>query len=253
MERKTAQILIVALFSAALGIIFVFFRMMSGIIAVAAIASIAILYIQGICFYDLGLIFMPFMFYLNIGGAVNTSVADFIILIWLLAAINSKDNGSTGYQNNAIAYTKSYMMKFAIAFMGVMLVSMVNFMRWENALLLQAIVSIIKILVCLFYSLFTLFYIETFGRKRFLCVMAYNTLFFDFLMIVGVIAYTRGIDLGLTFEGTFRATGTFEDPNLAAAYLFLMVSFAIVYFMEEKKYLLLGACILLKFISVVLT
>lgn len=253
MKRRAAQILIVVLFSAILEMIFISVGMMSGVIVVAVIAIITILYIQGLCFYDLGLILMPFMFYMNIGGAINTSVADFIIVIWLLGVMSSRSNSSMAYKNAAIASTKSYMMKFAMVFMGIMLVSMVNFIRWENALLLQAFVSIIKILVCLFYSLFTLFYIGVFGRKRFLCVMAYNTLFFDLLMIVGVVAYTRGIDLGLTFAGTFRATGTFEDPNLAAAYLFLMVSFAIVYFMEEKKYLLLGASILLTFVSVVLT
>ena len=191
MKRRAAQILIVVLFSAILEMIFISVGMMSGVIVVAVIAIITILYIQGLCFYDLGLILMPFMFYMNIGGAINTSVADFIIVIWLLGAMSSRSNSSMAYKNAAIASTKSYMMKFAMVFMGIMLVSMVNFIRWENALLLQAFVSIIKILVCLFYSLFTLFYIGVFGRKRFLCVMAYNTLFFDLLMIVGVVAYTR--------------------------------------------------------------
>ena len=55
------------------------------------------------------------MFYLNIGGAVNTSVADFIIVIWLLGTRSSRENGSIIYQNTAITYTKSYMMKFAMA------------------------------------------------------------------------------------------------------------------------------------------
>lgn len=253
MKRRTVQTLVVILFSAILEMVFISAGIMSGIITIAAIAIMTILYIQGLCFYDLGLILMPFMFYVNMGGAINTSVADLIIVIWLLGTMISRKNKTIIYHNTAITSTRSYMIKFAMVFMGIMLISMVNFIRWEDALILQAFISIIKIWVCLLYSLFTLFYINVFGRKRFLCVMAYNTLFFDFLMIVGVITYARGIDLGLTFAGTFRATGTFEDPNLAAAYLFLMVSFAIVYFMEEKKYLFLGGSILLTFISVFLT
>lgn len=71
MKRRVAQTLIVVLLSAILEMIFISVGMMSGIIAVAAIATITILYIQGLCFYDIGLILMPFMFYLNIGGAVK--------------------------------------------------------------------------------------------------------------------------------------------------------------------------------------
>lgn len=203
-----------------------------------------------ICFYDFGLILMPFMFYLNIGGAVNTSAADFVIVIWLLGMLTNKNKA---YQDASVTSTKAYMTKFASVFMCIMLISMINLARWENALLLQGIISVFKILVCLFYSLFTLFYIATYGRKRFLCIMAYSTVFFGLLMIVGVMAYTKGYDLGLTFPGTFRATGTFEDPNLAAAYLFLMASFAICYFLEAKKYLLLGLSGLITIVSVILT
>ena len=169
MKRKAVQTLMVVVLSAILEMLFISVGMTEGIIAVAAIAVITILYIQGLCFYDLGLIFMPFMFYLNIGGAVNTSVADFIIVIWLLGTRSSRENGSIIYQNTAITYTKSYMMKFAMAFMGIMLVSMLNFIRWENALILQAFVSVIKILVCLLYSLFTLF-ISAHSEENDFCV-----------------------------------------------------------------------------------
>lgn len=226
---------------------------MTGIIVVVAVMLLMLAYIYKVNFYDFGLILMPFMFYLNIGGAVNTSVADFIIVFWLLRTIYNKRSNTAACYNDAIIRTRTYMTKFAVAFVGIMFVSMINLIRWDNALLLQPFISIVKIVVCFFYSLFTLFYIDKFGRKRFLCIMAYNTLFFAILMIGGVIAYTLGIDLGLTFSGTFRATGTFEDPNLAATYLFLMVSFAIVYFREEKKYFLLSTSILLTFISVILT
>ena len=67
-------------------------------------------------------------------------------------------------------------------FMGIMVVSLVNIVRWQNPLLLQGFISIFKILVCLFYSLFILYYLDIFGRKRFLCIMSYSILFFDLLI-----------------------------------------------------------------------
>lgn len=252
-NKKMVETLTVILISIIWGLIFLALRSMTGIIVVVAVMLLMLAYIYKVNFYDFGLILMPFMFYLNIGGAVNTSVADFIIVFWLLRTIYNKRSNTAACYNDAIIRTRTYMTKFAVAFVGIMFVSMINLIRWDNALLLQPFISIVKIVVCFFYSLFTLFYIDKFGRKRFLCIMAYNTLFFAILMIGGVIAYTLGIDLGLTFSGTFRATGTFEDPNLAATYLFLMVSFAIVYFREEKKYFLLSTSILLTFISVILT
>jgi O-antigen ligase len=252
-RNKIAEIVIILTFAVILEFIFVSMGSIYGMIGVAAIAILLSLYNIGLCFYDFGLILMPFMFYLNIGGAVNTSVADFIIVIWLMEVMRRNRNGIVQIQSKAIIKTKIYMKNYAILFMGIMVCSTVNLIRWKNALLLQVIVSIFKILVCLFYSLFTLDYLYRYRRNRFLCVMAYSTIFFDLLMIGGVVAYTRGIDLGLTFAGTFRATGTFEDPNLAAAYLFLMVSFAIVYFSERKNYLLLIVSALLTFVSVFLT
>lgn len=252
-KKKMAEIIIIVILVIVLEIPLLYIGNIWGIMTVLAIAGLLILCILGLKFYDLGLVLMPFMFYLNVGGAINTSVADFIIAVWLLMTIYKERNLEFVYQSKSINDTKKYMTNYAIAFILVMLFSMINYIRWDNPLLMQGIISIVKIMVCFFYALFTLDYLDRYGRKRFLCIMAYNTLFFDLLMIVGVIAYTKGIDLGLTFAGTFRATGTFEDPNLAAAYLFLMFSFALVYFTEEKKYLLLMVTILLTLISVFLT
>lgn len=224
-----------------------------GIVGIAVMTLGTIFYLLEMHIYDLVLILMPCMFYLNIGGSVNTSLADIIIIIWLLGEMSGRHYTGKIRKNSAITQTRIYMMRYAVIIIGIMMISMVNFIRWENVFLIQALVSIFKILVCMLYSLFTLFYIDIYSRKRFLCVMAYSTLFFELLMIVGVVAYTQGIDLGLTFAGTFRATGTFEDPNLASAYLFLMFSLASAYFIEEKKCFLLGMTFLLTVVGVTLT
>lgn len=250
-NNKSVLTVAVVLLATIISLLFFSLDMKNCVIATVVTAIVMLVFIHGLCVYDLGFIFMPFMFYLDIGGAINTSVADGIIVLWLLSSIKEKKDNKL--VNKDIICTRKYVLNFAITFMLIMLFSMVNIGKWQNDLFLQGCISIFKILVCLLYSMFTLYYVNIYGRERFLCVMAYSTLLFDVIMIVGVVAYTRGIDLGLTFQGTYRATGTFEDPNLAAAYLFIMISFAIVYFLEKKKYLLLGASIILTLVSVILT
>lgn len=251
-KKQLGQIVGILVVTMGLCTILVLFQAYMEILGVVAVAVLALLLVLGIRFYDFALILMPFMFYLNIGGAVNTSLADFIILIWGMQVLCNRFRRRSA-DCLALRYTQKYMIKYSVIFMSIMMLSMVNLIRWYDALLFQAILSIFKIFICFIYVLFTIDYIHRFGRERFLCIMAYNTLFFCMLMIVGVIAYTLGVDLGLTFSGTFRATGTFEDPNLAAAYLFIMMSFSFSYFTEKKKYILLAATVILVLSAVFLT
>ena len=223
-------------------------------LAIAIIYGFGVVSLLELNIYDFIFILLPIMFYINIGGAVNTSAADFLIAYWLFGML-FKQRGVLGFdiQSDALYQTHTYIIRFALIFVLVMIASMINFFRWENALVFSGILSIFKIIICFIYASFTVFYLDKYGRNRFLRIMAYSTIGFDILMIVGVIAYTMGIDLGLTFSGTFRATGTFEDPNLAAAYLFIMFSFAAIYFEENRYIIRLLLTIVLTFISIFLT
>lgn len=253
MKKKQLGVMIaIVLFAMCLSVLLALFRAYTGIIPVVGIAAVLLLLACGVHIYDFALILMPFMFYLNIGGAVNTSLADFIILVWVIQMIGNRlKPGIT--EDIASRKTQRYMVKYSAVFMAIMVLSTLNIIRWRDALLFQAYLSIFKIFICFLYALFVLYYIRKYGRNRFLCIMAYSTIFFCVLMIVGVIAYTLGLDLGLTFTGTFRATGTFEDPNLAAAYLFIMMSYAFTYFREKKKYVTLAITALLVLVAVFLT
>lgn len=252
-RKKTAYAFVNCLFSLIACIVLYFIGLKKFSIICALISIIFSLNLYGIKLYDLGLILMPFMFYLNIGGAVNTSLADFIIAFWSLSVLHKLINNDKESCSIEILKTKKYIIKYSFIFICIMTISLVNFIRWDNATLFQPILSIVKIIICFLYALFTLDYIGKYGRDRFLRILAYCTVFFDLLMISGVFLYTVGIDIGLTFAGTFRATGTFEDPNLAAAYLFIMYSFSAVYFTESKKKVMFALATFLTFISVLLT
>ncbi|MEH7180550.1 O-antigen ligase family protein [Neobacillus vireti] len=118
---------------------------------------------------------------------------------------------------------------------------------------LESLVSIFKIVICLIYALLTLKYISIYGKDRFLKISTYTYLVFLILMILGVIAYSFGLDLGLTFAGTFRASGTFEDPNLAASYVFIMISFLMTYFSTKRNYFMFFMGIILFIVAIMLT
>ena len=217
-------------------------------IVISGILSIIIVFKEyKIQMYDIIVIFLPVMFYIKVPFTINTSMADFILpfLLWKYFA----------YKSNNIEEKKviNIILKYGLILMWVMGISLINAIRLEDSLLIQGIVAIIKIGICLAYGMVTLKYLIDNGKLRFLKIWYYAGMGFAALMSIGVLAYYNGIDLGLTFAGTFRATGTFEDPNLAASYLFLVFTFITSYCLKSKKYIRLLISVLLILICVLLT
>lgn len=200
--------------------------------------------------YDLITILLPVMFYIHVPFTINVSVSDFIMPFLFYNYFAYRSN----YENETEKKAMNIILKYGLILIWIMGISLINlFMILNDALLFQAIASIAKIVICFMYAMITLKYLISNGSERFLKVWYYAGMGFCILMIVGVIAYSKGIDLGLTFAGTFRATGTFEDPNLAASYLFLIFSFVTTYCFKKKKYIRLLISILIIFICILLT
>ena len=227
----------------------IFFESIIPILTIAPFIIIFIVKLYKIYMYDLVIILLPVMFYIHIPFTINISMADFIMPFLFYRYFLYKSNDESKKEKK----TMNIILKYGLILIWIMGISLINLVRiLENALLLQAIASIAKIVICLAYAMITLKYLIRSGSHRFLKVWYYAGMGFCMLMIVGVVAYYNGIDLGLTFEGTFRATGTFEDPNLAASHLFLIFSFITAYCLKNKKYvrliisiLIIVGCILL--------
>ncbi|HAT4134359.1 O-antigen ligase family protein [Clostridium perfringens] len=217
-------------------------------IVIFVIASILIfLKIYRVHLYNLIAILLPVMFYIHVPFTINTSMADFILpfLLWEYFTYKYHDIREEKITN--------IILRYGFILMWVMGISLINIIRLHDSLLIQGIAAIIKIGICLAYGIVTLKYLFDNGKEKFLKVWYYAGMGFAILMIVGVLAYYNGIDLGLTFAGTFRATGTFEDPNLAAAYLFLVFTFVTSYCLMNKKYFRLVISTLIIFTCILLT
>lgn len=204
--------------------------------------------------FDYFIILVPVMFYIRIPFTVNASVAD-IVLIALIFIFCFKRSNSTIVSSIDLAQIKSkrLVIYYGVGLIVIMILSLVNIFRLDAPLVLESFVAIFKIVICLIYAIFTLKYLKLYGKERFLMVNTYTAVAFSLVMIVGVMAYKGGLDLGLTFSGTFRATGTFEDPNLAATYLFIMSAFVFSYFSMKKKYIALLFSFILILVAIILT
>ena len=226
-----------------------YFKSLLPIYIVSPLIIFFIIKLYKINLYDLIIILSPIMFYINIPFTINTSMADFVMPFLFYNYFAYKSN----YEDEKEKKVMNIILKYGLILICIMVISLINlFMILEDALLFQGIASIAKIGICLAYAMVTLKYLIRNDSDRFLKVWYYAGMGFCMLMILGVVAYSKGVDLGLTFAGTFRATGTFEDPNLAASYLFLIFSFVTAYCLKNKKYarllistLIILGCILL--------
>lgn len=242
-HNSIRSILLISLISLTI-ILAVFLESLLPLVVILPFIIIFIVKEYKINMYDLVIILLPIMFYIHIPFTINTSMADFVMPFLFYNYFAYKSNNEGEKERKAM----NIILKYGLILIWIMGISLINlFMILENALLLQGIASIFKIVICLAYAMITLKYLIRNGSDRFLKVWYYAGIGFCILMMIGVVAYSKGIDLGLTFAGTFRATGTFEDPNLAASYLFLIFSFVTAYCLKNKKYvrLLISALIIL--------
>ncbi|MBQ7674702.1 MAG: O-antigen ligase family protein [Alphaproteobacteria bacterium] len=101
-----------------------------------------------------------------------------------------------------------------------------------------SIVAIFKLFTCMLYSIIFFFNFKTFNKKQHILYLRINTIvgmFFSLMCIVGVTLFYMGIRTFLVRFG-YRASATFEDPNLAAMYLLLNLGVSgMYYFVESNK------------------
>jgi O-antigen ligase len=179
--------------------------------------------------YNLIVLLLPLMVYLHVGLTFNFSFSDLLLpiacLITLPIFIENKNAFSNKY-SYLLFYL--YLLTFAltISFIKPMFFSINEFE------LSTAISNIMKIVINFVYLYIFLIYFMNYEKTSdksytFLKVWNFISIIFSLLCIIGVILYYLGITTNLTFG--FRATGTFEDPNLAASFLIISLGFCLSY------------------------
>jgi O-antigen ligase len=179
--------------------------------------------------YNLMVLLLPLMVYLNLGLRFNFSFSDVLLPIAFLITlpIYFKNNRSFNSKYKLLPfYMYALIYAITLSFIKPM------FFHFNNFELGTAISNVMKIGINFVYLYIFLLYFMNYQKTKersytFLKVWNVISIIFSILCIVGVILYYMGITTTLTFG--YRAIGTFEDPNLAAAFLIISLGFGLVY------------------------
>ena len=178
------------------------------------------------------ILLLPFMSYVRIGGkTLNISYADIVLPPALL-----------------LTFTKTFhvddsRLKKYIKHMGFLLAitvcSVFNAVKWENvgASLRGFAISMLKLLVCLGYiHVFSHFLSENKQKVRqIIDLFVFSSVADAALAYVGVALRAAGIRNAFVYQNSFRACGSFSDPNLFACFLFIGLYLTIYNLQRLKK------------------
>jgi len=192
-------------------------------VGVAGLIAITLIYRIGL--FEYLVLLLPVMFYLNVGFNLNISFADFILPLLLLSMYKMPWS--------AMMEFFSKYRQYLLAVLGLMCAMSSSFLLSAIANVVDyryGISNFIKITTCFVYFIVLLLCFHRGGKSfepRFLKSWNFISVLFSLLCIIGVSLFYVGKTTGLTLA--FRAQGTFEDPNLAAAYLILSLGICLTY------------------------
>jgi O-antigen ligase len=161
---------------------------------------------------------MPITFYADIGGRVNLSASDLLLVLVVVRIVTDpsiREYGVRLHSFHTFIWVCAAFL-FAVMTIGVILSSTSG----QNVAWPAYLQDGVKLLIVLVYfSAAYVVFAYQLSRKdfRFLQIWTYAAVTVSILGIAGVFLYGRGLDLGLTMS--FRARSTFEDPNAYATYL----------------------------------
>ncbi|MEE6295626.1 O-antigen ligase family protein [Georgenia wangjunii] len=168
---------------------------------------------------ELGTLMLPIAFYAPLGARVNLGLADVLVPLAVLSLFARPR--SPGRATNR----GSPVLSFALWWQVTLWLSLVSAALLHYSTDLSAgIFACLKLGVVAVYLYW--FYTEATrafraGDYRILLLWRGAATAAALVGILGVGAYTLGLNLGLSFA--YRATGTFEDPNAYATYLIVSV------------------------------
>lgn len=186
------------------------------------------------CVITLLTFFIPFMFYFNLGVTFNMSISDLILPIALLILIifNKYESNIINKNNNSWQSGILYSLIFILVLTISLYIINLNGRVTDT---IEPFICVIKIFINLVYFLLYLYLFNTNEKFEYKFIKIWNAsaVVVSIMCIIGVALYKLGIDIGWTYY--YRATGPFEDPNLAATFLLMSISISIIYNMKNYK------------------
>lgn len=167
----------------------------------------------------------------------NVSFSDFFLAILIVLLLLGKRIKGCNLDNSAI---KKKIYKFELLFFLFIMLSIVNFMRFNEINYRSGFLSVIKILICFIYANTFMDFLLNCNRKeweRFVSVATASCFVFSSCCIIGALLFVFKINNPFIdyYVTSFRATGLQEDPNLAAIYQLMSISYTLVWMRFTKR------------------
>ena len=193
-------------------------------------------------FYMLILLLMPVGFTgIGLVGVTellaNISLADvpFVVLLACMVICWKRLIPQTEIARSA----ESSFLMFALPFMALVLLSTWNLLRFDGSIR-TSFLSEFKLFVCLLYAFAALLFLRQCSQRaweRFVTVAAMAGFIFSLTCLIGVLCFFLKISCPFVadYRTSFRATGLQEDPNLAAIFLLMSISYVLMWMTFTKK------------------
>lgn len=160
----------------------------------------------------------------------NISLSDLLIvpLLFILIIQSCKRGSFLKASVGEINY-----IFYVVVFLLIAIFSIVNLIRFDGDVLVS-IFNLFKLFICFAYGFIYLIYFENCDQKEWEKYVKYALLsgvIFSLTCILGSILFMFGIDSVFidNYVNTYRATGLQEDPNTAAIFQIMTISYGLLY------------------------
>jgi len=187
---------------------------------------------------ELVVVSTPLTFYADFNnGRLNLSVSDVFLVLLVAVLVLNPSHRANAHRVRAFNIFVWCSVAFLLAAMsvGVILASGAGELISWQAYFSDAAKLLV---VFLYFSVAVMVFSDklSHGDHRFLALWTNTAVVVAGLGIAGSLLYQRGVDLDLTLS--FRAKGTFEDPNAFAAYLIASVGVAMIWSLMNRRRLI---------------
>ncbi|MEH6624671.1 MAG: O-antigen ligase family protein [Dietzia maris] len=195
---------------------------LGGAAAISAVAIIGYLMLRRIGLFEVSMALIPLMFYITFGVRYNISAADFIVAFLAYQAVAQRSPETNLASRKLLNY-----LVFLLVAVGLSILS-ANVSATILTSNSRAVTEVSKLLVCGLYVL--VYLVLSMNRlairdMRFIQIWVWSSVSVAVLACLSLVIAIPGY---APFSA-WRATGSFEDPNLLGAYLLCSLGLTIGY------------------------
>lgn len=197
---------------------------------------------------------LPFMFYINIAGIkLNASISDILLPICIIYIIFIRKKLNKDIKNSINMSRYRSIVNIYSIILAIMLCISLFKVIFTYGILSISFADSLKIMINLVYLNFFFYLFEKYNTEFeiiFLKMWNISSVVISLMCITGVILYNMNIDN--SWVEAFRATGPFDDSNLAATYILISIGLISIYNIKLKSKII-SYNTLLNIIALILT